>query len=171
MMYQVTASLLLASCFFTTGVTGVANSVPHAEIFGGPTSINSASIIAYATSTTTGANPNGVALRLNNSNAPQYFYIRNTGNVQISGVTIGISYSVAPNATVFLHCDQNVLFTNATTCASGSTTSMPGAGSITLNLAAGSWYAFEIDPQRTTRPTVSVSISHSQIRPSVTTDS
>jgi len=170
-MYQVLASLLLASCFFTTGVTGVAYSVPHASIAGGPTSITSASIIAYATSTTTGSNPNGAALTLNNTNQPQYFYIRNTGNVLISGVTIGISYSANPNTTVFLHCNQNVLFVSATTCATGSTTSMAGAGTITLSLAAGSWYAFEIDPRRTTRPTVSVSISSSQIRPAVVTNS
>lgn len=171
MKYQVAASLLLASCFFTTGVTVVANSVPQASISGGPTSIGSASIIAYATRTTTGANPNGVALTLNNTNQPQYFYIRNTGNVLISGVTIGISYSAAPSRTAFLHCNQNVLFTSATTCASGSTTSIPGAGSITLSLAAGSWYAFEIDTKKTTTPTVSVSISTSQIRPAIITNS
>ena len=164
------AALTLALCLVGPPSLIPAFAQTKATGSGGPTSVASGQIVGYPTQTTTGSNPNGVALTLANTNAAQAFYIRNTGTFAFVAVTLAVSYSAPSGTVTLLRCSQNIAFLTATTCASSSTTSVI-AGVVTLSLAAGAWYAFEIDPRNRTTPTISVSISTSQIRAAVTTNS
>ena len=164
------AALTLTLCLLAPQPISPAQAQTKSTGVGGPTSVTSGQILGYPTVTAAGANPNGAALVLANSNAAQAFYIRNTGTFAFISVTITISYSAPSGTVTFLRCSQNVAFLTATTCVSGSTTAVV-AGVVALGLAAGSWYEFEIDPRNKTTPTVSVSISTSQIRAAVTTNS
>lgn len=170
-MFKINTPFIFAFCFVVAGSISAANALPSATSASGSTSISSGTIIAYPTTSTTGANPNGTALTLANTSLPQYFYIRNTGTLEIVSVTITISYSSTTAKKSFLHCEQNVLFSTTNTCASGSSTTVAGSGNISLNLTAGSWYAFEIDAKKVVTPTISVSVSSIQIRAVVNTNS
>jgi hypothetical protein len=161
--------ILLSALTATAGVASADTTATSAA--GQSTTVSSGSIIVYPTATTTGANPNGAALTLLNTNQAQYFYIRNTGTVRIVSLTITISYSSAGAKTSFHHCGENILFSGLNTCASGSTTLVPNSGTTPLNLSPGSWYAFEIDTKKTVTPTISVTVSTSQIRPALDTSS
>lgn len=164
-------SLILISFFVLFGAVSAAHAAPKAVVASSPTSVSSGEVIVYPSLTSTGANPNGVALTLSNSNIRQYFYIRSAGTLAGTAITIAVSYSVPPAQTTFLHCDQGVLFIASGTCASGSPTTVAINGVITLNLTPGSWYEFEIGQRNRTTPTVSVSISTSQIRAALNTNS
>ena len=168
-MRKLVAPLLLIGVLLLASAVGSADASPGATSSGGPTSVNSASIIAYATDSTTGTNPNGANLTLLNSNVPQYFYIRNTGTVEILALTLNISYSTTPAKRSLLHCPQNVLFSAVSTCSTGTSTLISTLGAITLNVLPGSWYAFEFDPKKVTTATISVSVASSQIRSATTT--
>ena len=136
--------------------------------FGTPFSIGTASFVLFATNLSGGANPNGVALTLSNSTAAQYFYVRNTGSVAISAFSLTVTYSSTPARTDFYRCDAEVLFSARNTCASGvrtTVTTSSGLAVVSLSLLPNSWVAFEIDPKKLTTPTVSTSVSSSQIRP------
>jgi hypothetical protein len=126
--------------------------------------ISSATFIAYATTSPTGANPNGSQLTLLNKTASQYFYIRNTGTVTISAITLNVSYTQVPAKTSFYHCALGVAFISLNTCASGIRASITGSGIVIITLPPNSWFALELDPKRLTTPSISVSISSSQIR-------
>jgi hypothetical protein len=124
---------------------------------------NSARFIAYATRSVSGANPLA-ALVLSNSATAQNFYIRNTGTVSISSFTITLSYSSGQGAVTFYHCDLGVAFSGSS-CASGKGKVITAqSGSVSLVIPAGSWYAFQLDPKKLTTPTVSITVSSSQIR-------
>jgi hypothetical protein len=136
------------------------------------TSISSASFVVYATATPTGANPAGTALTLNNTSAAQYFYVRNTGTVSVARFSIAITYSGGPGTVTIDRCGANIAFSGTNTCASGTKTTMTiSAGVMTLTIPANTWFAFELDPRKTVTPTISVSVSSTQIRPAVITNS
>jgi hypothetical protein len=136
------------------------------------TSISSARFVVYATATPTGANPAGTALTLNNTSAAQYFYVRNTGTVSVDKFSITLTYSGGTGGVTIDRCNANVAFSGLNTCASGSKTTMTISGGVmTLTIPANTWFAFELDPQKTVRPTVSITVSSTQIRPAITTNS
>lgn len=139
-----------------------------------PQSISTASFVVYATSSANGANPNGAALTLANTRDAQYFYVRNTGTVNIVAFSISVTYSVTPARTEFYRCDADVVFSAISTCASGTRTTLTNStNTIALSnpLSPNSWIAFELDPKKLTTPTISVSVSSSQIRPGITINS
>jgi len=136
------------------------------------TSISSATFVVYATTTPTGANPGGTPLTLNNTSSAQYFYVRNTGTVSVDRFSMSITYSVGSGSVTIDRCNVNVAFSGTNTCATGAKTSMTiSAGVLTLSIPPNSWFAFELDPKKTVTPTVSVSVSSTQIRPAVITNS
>lgn len=145
-------------------ISSSAQASQRATATGVTSSASSATFIAYATTSASGGNPNGAALVLSNTTAAQYFYVRNTGTVAISMVSLGITYTAIPAKTAFYRCEAGVTFSALNTCASGVRTSILTSGTLALNLAPGSWYAFELDPKKLTTPTVSISVSSSQIR-------
>lgn len=136
----------------------------------GTLSASSGSFIAYATTSSTGANP-GAPLTMANTSNDQFPYIRNVGNIDIAKFTLTITLS--PSRTYTLkRCALNVAFVSANTCASGSTTTVTITGGVvTLTIPANSWYALDFKPNNTTTPTFSVSVSSSQIRPAIITNS
>ena len=136
----------------------------------GPSVIASGTFIAFATTSPSG-NPQGMALRLSNSNAAQYFYIRNSGTVEITDIALAISYSRPPGKTSFSRCDVGVSFSSKGKCATGTDTAVIASSNLALTLLPGTWYAFELDSRSRTTPTISVSVSVSQIRAPIITNS
>ncbi len=133
--------------------------------------VSTSTFIAYATTSPTGVNPNGGPLVMSNSTGAQYFYIRNTGSTALSMVTLSLTYTSAPAKTAFYRCDAGVAFSSLNTCASGSRTTVNASVALSLSMQPGTWYAFELDPKRLTTPTVAVSVSSTQIRSPITTNS
>lgn len=151
-----------------------ANLAAAAQNTSSPQSMSSATFVVYATSSSSGANPQGVALTLSNTRDAQYFYVRNTGTVNIMAFSISVTYSVTPARTEFYQCDAGVVFSALNTCASGTRTTLTNStNTIALSnpLSPNSWIAFELDPKKLTTPTISVSVSSTQIRPALTIDS
>jgi hypothetical protein len=170
-MSRINAPLIIAFGLTLAGVVSAANAVPIATTASAATSVSTGTIIAYPSISTTGANPNGTALTLANTSLPQYFYVLNSGSIEIVSVTITISYSSTTAKKSFLHCGQYVLFAGTNTCASGIPVTVAGSGAVTLNLTPGSWYAFEIDAKKVVTPTISVSVSSAQIRAAINSNS
>lgn len=134
------------------------------------TSLSTARFIAYATTSTSGPNPLS-ALVLSNSSGSQDFYIRNTGTLALLSLTIALSYSSSPGTTTFFRCSAGVSFTGSS-CASGPTkVSVSQSGSVTLAFAANTWYAFQLNPTNKIVPTINVSVSSTQIRAPIITNS
>ncbi len=131
-------------------------------------SIGTTTFVLYPTTTSTGANPNGTALTLSNSNAAQFFFVRNIGAKTLNSFSFSVTFTSTPTFT-YKRCALNVLFTNATTCASAPTTPTTIAlGTVTLAMAAGSWVEISITPNKTTTPTVSTQVSASNYTTSIT---
>lgn len=158
--------VFLAVALAAPSATAVAVATSTAQAASGVHSFSSGTFIAYATATTAGANPNGVALTLSNSKGLQTFYVRNTGTLATRAISLSVSYSSPPGTTALLRCDVDVLFASANNdnCVSGSSTSVTASASLTLALNPGSWYAFRLNPQNRTAPTISVSVSSAQIQ-------
>jgi len=166
-------SFLIAAVTFAPFDLAQSNAlIARANNASGTLSVGSGTFIAYATTSSTGSNPNA-PLTLSNTKGAQYFYIRNTGTFAITAVTATISYAGNPSTTTLLYCNEQIAFSARRTCSSGSSTSSPTAGtfSIPLSIQPNSWYEFEIDPKKTATPTISLTVSSSQIRPRITTNS
>lgn len=171
LMTKVNAPLIFSFILVVAGTLSAANASPTTIATASATSITTDSIIAFPALTSSGANPNGLALTLANTSLPQYFYVRNTGSIDIVAITITVTYSSTTAKKTFLHCNQNTAFSGTNTCASGSSTLVNGSGVLSINLVSGSWYAFEIDAKKVVTPTISVSVSTSQIRTVLNTNS
>lgn len=148
-----------------------AQAMGHGATATSTSTIASSTFIAYATTSVSGANPNGTALTLANTSAAQFFYIRNTGSTTISRIAFSITYTSTPAKTNLLRCGRNIAFLSPGNCASGSTTSVIASTSLALDMSPGDWYEFEVNPKKTTTPTVSVSVSSTQIRPAIISNS
>ena len=165
LMAAVTFSPLDLTLSNATGTT--------AKSASGTLSVGTGTFIAYATTTSSGANPNA-PLTLSNSNGAQYFYIRNTGTIAITAVTLTISYTGNPNATTLVHCNEQITFRALSTCTSVSSTSSAttsGTFAISLSVQPNSWYEFELAPSKKVTPTIGVTVSSSQLRSRITTNS
>jgi len=135
-------------------------------------SVGSGSFILYATVTPTGANPAGTALTLTKTTAAQYFYVRNTGTLAVVKFTINITYDAGPGPVTIDRCYEQVSFSALNTCAIGTKTPVSiSGGVITLTIPPYSWFAFELDPKKNVLPVISISVSSSQIRTPITTNS
>ena len=166
-------SFLIAAVTFAPVDLAQSNAlVARANNASGVLSVGTGTFIAYATTSSSGAKPNA-PLTLLNSNGAQYFYIRNTGTIAITAVTVNLSYTSSTGATTFQHCNAQVVFSALNTCASGTSTSLSTSGTFafSLSIQPNSWYEFELDPNKKTTPTISVTVSSSQIRPGFTTNS
>ncbi len=136
-----------------------------------PQSLNTASFVLYATSSSSGAN-SGTVLALSRTSNAQFFYSRNTGNVDFVRLSMSITYDNSPDTVTLLRCNVGVAFSGTNTCRSCSTTTVTiSSGVVMLAFPSNSWFQFQIDTNKTATPTISVSISSSQIRPGITTHS
>lgn len=128
----------------------------------GAMSVSTATFNAYATTSASGAST-GAPLTMNASSGDQYPYIRNTGNTDITGFMMTITTSPVHSFTL-KRCALNVAFKSPNTCVSGSVTTVSIAGgAVTLAIPAGSWYAFDFKPSKSTTPTFDISVTSSQI--------
>lgn len=135
------------------------------------TSYSSATFKLHATTTVGGA-ITGAALVLANSSAKQFFYIRNTGNLQINSYTMTVTGSAGGSSFTYRRCNANVAFTAADTCASGSPTTFTLSANVaTLTIPAGTNFHIQIAPNKVTTPTINISVSRSQARAGTTTNS
>ena len=170
-------SSFLVACFtlIPSNLTPAdADLAARAENSSRPQSISTASFVVFASTSSSGTNPNGALLTLSNSRDVQYFYVRNSGTVDITGFSLTVAYSVTPARTDFYRCEAGVVFSALNTCASGIRTiitTTSGQVTIPILLPPNSWIAFELDPKKLTTPTISVSVSSSQIRPGITINS
>lgn len=148
-------------------VTAIANNSSNALA---TLSVSSASFILYPTANVAGANP-GAALTLAKTNASQYFYLRNTGSVEISRFSLSIT-GTSSAAFTLSRCDEKVEFTSVDVCSSGSPTVITVlVGEITLTVPTSSWFNFQLTPSKQSTPSISVSVSSSQIRGGFVTNS
>lgn len=136
----------------------------------GALSLSTASFNAYATTSPSGAST-GSPLTMITSSGDQYPYIRNTGSIGITGFTMTITTSPVQSFTL-KRCALNVAFKSPNTCVSGSSTTVSIVGGV-VNLAipANSWYALDFKPSKSTTPTFDISVSSSQIRSAIITNS
>ncbi len=135
------------------------------------TSYSSATFKLHATTTVNGA-ITGTALVLSNSNAKQFFYIRNTGTMQINSYTMTVTGSASGSSFTYRRCNANVAFTAADTCASGTPTTFTLSSNVaTLTIPAGTNFHIHISPNKTTTPTINISVARSQVAAGTTTNS
>ena len=135
------------------------------------TSYSSATFKLHATTTVNGA-ITGTALVLSNSNAKQFFYIRNTGTMQINSYTMTVTGSASGSSFTYRRCNANVAFTAADTCASGTPTTFTLSSNVaTLTIPAGTNFHIQISPNKTTTPTINISVARSQVAAGTTTNS
>ncbi len=135
------------------------------------TSFSSATFRLHATTTVNGV-ITGAALVLSNSNAKQFFYIRNTGSMQINSYTMTVTGSASGSSFNYRRCNANVAFTAADTCASGSPTTFTLSSNVaTLTIPAGTNFHVQIAPNKTTTPTINISVARSQVITGTTSNS
>ena len=135
------------------------------------TSFSSASFSLHATTTVGGA-ITGAALVLSNSNSKQFFYIRNTGGLQINSYTMTVTGSASGSSFNYRRCNANVAFTATDTCASGSPTTFTLSSNVaTLTIPAGTNFHFQIAPNKTTTPTINIAVARSQVIAGTTSNS
>ena len=142
-----------------------------AENSGTSQSLNTASFVVYATNSSSGANP-GTALILSRTSNAQFFYLRNAGGIDFVKLSMLITYDATPGTVTLRRCNLGVAFSSTNTCSSGPTTTVTiTSGVVMLAFPSNSWFQFQIGTNKTVTPTISVSISSSQIRPGITTNS
>ncbi len=121
------------------------------------TSIGTGTYVVYPTATSSGANPNGTALTLNNSPSAQYFFVRNTGDKAINSFTFSQTHTGTPTFT-FKRCSVGVLFSGSV-CASGPVATTISEGLVTLSMASGTWVEIQITPSKNTTPTITAQVA------------
>lgn len=134
-------------------------------------SFSSGSFRLHATTSPSGA-VTGTALVLANSSAAQFFYLRNTGTMQINSFTMTVTGSAGGSIFTYRRCDANVAFTALNTCASGSFTTLTLSSNVgTLTIPAGTNFHIQITPNKTTTPTINITVSRSRASAGTTTNS
>jgi hypothetical protein len=138
-------------------------------------SISTGTMAIFAADTFTATNPYGALTTPVVNGRAKFFYIKNTGNFGQSRFTITLSLPAGTAIANFRRCAIDINFIANDTCASGAYTSHSisanTATSFTLNLPAGSFYAFQIRQNKNTNMTVNVSASSAFINTSGVTNS
>lgn len=138
----------------------------------GGTSITTGSFVVIPTLTPLGSNVPGTPLTLSKSSGAQYFYVRNSGNLDVVQFSFSITYDVPSGAVALKRCDTGVSFSGPNTCNTGSATVISvNGGVVDLLLPPNSWVELEIDTKKKVTPTFSISVSSSQIRSPILTNS
>ena len=132
-------------------------------------SVGSGTFIIYP-SATAGGTASG-AITLINSNAAQFAFIKNSGTLDTAKFTNTVTWSSAKTTTL-KRCPLNTTFTSATVCSDTSTpvtiatgTANAAALIVTFAIPAGSYLPVSVTPNSgTVTPTISTSVSSTQIR-------
>ena len=135
------------------------------------TSFSSATFSLHATATVGGA-ITGSALVLSNSNARQYFYLRNTGTLPLDSFTMAVTGSANNSTFTFRRCEANAVFTGNNTCSAGVPIAVTVTSDVaTFNVPVSSTFHIQLTPSKTTTPTINISVARSQARAATTTNS
>lgn len=117
------------------------------------------------------------AITLSNTSAAQFAYIKNSGSIDTAKFTNTVTWA-GVKTTTLKRCPLNTTFSSATSCSDGSTpvtiatgTANAAALVITFTIPAGSYLPISIQPSKTDTPTISTSVSSTQIRTSTVTNS
>jgi len=132
-------------------------------------SVGSGTFKIYPSATTGGAATG--AITLINSNAAQFAFIKNSGTIDTAKFTNTVTWSSAKTTTL-KRCPLNTTFTSATVCSDTSTpvtiatgTANAAALIVTFAIPAGSYLPVSVTPNSgTVTPTISTSVSSTQIR-------
>jgi hypothetical protein len=132
------------------------------------TSFATGTFQAYATTTQVFTNPLAPLSTAMTANTPKVFYIENGGTINQTAITMTISLTANGAITNVRNCPQGVKFATTTSCVGGVTlttnTATAGVAKVyTMNISAGSWYAFELTETKNATATISVSVASSQI--------
>ena len=138
-------------------------------------SIGTGTFKIYPSATVGGAA--GGAIALANTNAAQFAFINNSGTITTAQFTNTVTWS-SGSTTKLSRCPLNTTFTSATGCSDLSapvviaTGTLSGAGLVvTFTIPAGSYLPISVTPTGKSTPTISTSVSSTQIRTATVTNS
>ena len=143
---------------------------------------NNASALSVGTGTfkiypsaTAGGAATGAAITLLNANGAQFLFIKNSGTINTAKFTIQITWA-SNSSTTLKNCPLNTTFNSATLCSNASTpvtissgTSSGTAQVVTFAIPAGSYLPISVTPSGKDTPTISASVSSTQIRTAIVT--
>ena len=132
-------------------------------------SVGTGTFKIYPSKTAIGA-ATGAPIALLKSNAAQFLFIKNSGTIDTSKFTIQITWT-SSSSTTLKNCPLNVTFSSATLCSDSSSpaTIFSGISSgtaqvVTFAIPAGSYLPISVTPSGNDTPTISASVSSTQIR-------
>ena len=139
-------------------------------------SVGSGTFIIYPSALSTGS-ATGAAITLLNSNAAQFAFIKNSGTLDTAKFTNTVSWA-GVKTTTLKRCPLNTTFSSATLCSDGSAPVTIATGTanavalvVIFTIPAGSYLPISIQPSKTDTPTISTSVSSTQIRATTVTNS
>lgn len=119
----------------------------------------------------------GGAIALSNSNAAQFAFINNSGTITTAQFTNTVTWS-SGGTTTLSRCPLNTTFTSATVCSDASTPVVIATGTVsgtglvvTFTIPVGSYLPISVKTSGKATPTISTSVSSTQIRSAVVTNS
>ena len=128
-------------------------------------------------SATTGGAATGAAITLVNSNAAQFLFIKNSGTINTAKFTNTVTWT-SSRTTTLKNCPLNTTFTSATLCSNSSVPVSIATGTtsgtalvVTFTIPSGSYLPISITPSGLGTPTISTSVSSTQIRTATVTNS
>lgn len=138
-------------------------------------SVGSGTFIIYP-SATAGGTASG-AITLINSNAAQFAFIKNSGTLDTTKFTNTVTWA-GGKTTTLKRCPLNTTFSSAALCSDGSAPVTIASGTanaaalvVIFTIPAGSYLPISIQPSKTDTPTISTSVSSTQIRIATVTNS
>ena len=138
-------------------------------------SIGTGTFKIYPSATVGGAA--GGAIALANVNGAQFAFINNSGTITTAQFTNTVTWS-SGSTTKLSRCPLNTTFISATQCSDGSasvviaTGTLSGTGLVvTFTIPTGSYLPISVTPSAKATPTISTSVSSTQIRTAVVTNS
>ncbi len=128
-------------------------------------------------SATAGGAATGAAITLVNSSAAQFLFIKNSGTIDTARFTNTVTWA-GVKTTTLKNCPLNTTFTSATLCSNSTTPVTIATGTangaalvVTFTIPAGSYLPISIAPSKADTPTISTSVSSTQIRTATVTNS
>ena len=128
-------------------------------------------------SATAGGAATGAAITLSNSSAAQFLFIKNSGTIDTAKFTNTITWT-SSRTTTLKSCPLNTTFQSATLCSNSSAPVTIATGTtsgtalvVTFTIPSGSYLPISVTPSGTGTPTISTSVSSTQIRTATVTNS
>ena len=140
-----------------------------------PQSVGSGTFKIYPSATAGGAAAGSITL-LSSKNA-QFAFINNSGTLDTAKFTITITWALGKTTTLS-RCPLNTTFISAISCSDSSAPVAIATGTasgtaliVTLTIPAGSYLPISVKPSGADTPTISSSVSSTQIRTATVTNS